>query len=500
MSRFESQSAHDYHGTENLGGGCRLPPRPASARRPRPDRPDRRAAGSDAAEAVIDRTVAVPDFSAAKRAEIGVAVLDPAQSASAISWNRSRHPARTGVAPADILAELAHYVDAAAVVQAIADYNAAHPSAPIAAGTPPIDAAFVEAVHQFQAKCYLEAGQVDGKAGESMLDSLGIIDRTNFNGVATVNNTAQARLTQETARVSRATGGEFTAANWYRRMMNPSFLGQRFSNGVHAILVRQLRIAERHLLSLPAYAGMTPVELGRALSINEEHKGARPAAATASMHTFGLAVDIKYRGNPWVGGNDNDPNTCDNRRFTAALRNAALLVSGVSVSGTAAALLHGLGSDPHLSTAQVYATLSQRDTDLRAYLRLADAHDSLLVPVLSARRAAGTVGVFASASETHDSAAARWRAQAAEDLGDLRATGSNFGSLRNPLDGFLNLPLDLVVTLRDRACLAWGAVDFGPGASGDMMHFDCRLLGAGAVLRNSGYAARRGHPCLRAST
>jgi hypothetical protein len=44
-----------------------------------------------------------------------------------------------------------------------------------------------------------------------------------------------------------------------------------------------------------------------------------------------------------------------------------------------------------------------------------------------------------------------------------------------------------MIALRDHGCLAWGAIDFGPSASGDLMHFDCRNTGIGRTL-NVGYA------------
>ena len=46
-----------------------------------------------------------------------------------------------------------------------------------------------------------------------------------------------------------------------------------------------------------------------------------------------------------------------------------------------------------------------------------------------------------------------------------------FGSSRNPTLGFLSLREEIVVGIRDQS-LRWGAVDFGPGQSGDVMHFD----------------------------
>jgi hypothetical protein len=93
----------------------------------------------------------------------------------------------------------------------------------------------------------------------------------------------------------------------------------------------------------------------------------------------------------------------------------------------------------------------------------------------------GTPGVFLNASETDGAAAARWRATIVSDLARLRESPP-FVNGRDPRNGFLNFQRDLVVALRDMECLAWGAIDFGPNASGDVMHFDCRNTGLGRIV------------------
>jgi hypothetical protein len=249
---------------------------------------------------------------------------------------------------------------------------------------------------------------------------------------------------------------------------------------------------------------MTPVELGAALGVDEEHKGARPTASSASMHTFGLAVDIKYSGNPWIVGQHVDRDSggpsaagrvtqAANQNLTRAANRAALLVSGVRVDFTPR-YLHDLARRP---TEEAYAELRRRDADLRAYLRLADDRAAVESQVRE-RQQAGTPGVL-QAGEGLGEATARWMAAIREDLRDLslgstraaNASGqevdvsqSNFTG-RDPRKGFLNLSLDLVVALRDAAGLAWAAIDIGPTESGDVMHFDDRRAGVGAALFRS---------------
>ena len=52
----------------------------------------------------------------------------------------------------------------------------------------------------------------------------------------------------------------------------------------------------------------------------------------------------------------------------------------------------------------------------------------------------------------------------------------------------MNLHRSLVCALRDHGCLAWGAIDLGANANGDMMHFDCRAIGIGWKLSWNGSA------------
>jgi hypothetical protein len=188
--------------------------------------------------------------------------------------------------------------------------------------------------------------------------------------------------------------------------------------------------------------------------------------------------------------------------FLAALKHSALLVSGVRITQTTSQrFMHDLGADATLTTAAIFDILAQRNRDFRDYLALS-ANAGGLTAVLQRRRAEGTAGVFATATESIADAAQRWRIDIQNDLRNMRAQASPFrsGTTRDPLLGFLNLDRDLVIALRDTACLAWGAVDIGSGAdgSGDVMHFDDRVCGIGHALARVGgnFQPRSGHPCV----
>ncbi len=422
-----------------------------------------------AAEAVpVDATAAVPPFSATQRSNVVTPLLSSSARAAALRWNNARHSARSGVTMAELRAALAHYVDIPAVATAMGGTVTASSAD-----------AVVEAIHQFQTKCFVDAGQIDGKAGGSTLDSLGLIARTGLRPAVRPNAGRAAYLRSKASRIRSLSGGQFDGPTWYDHMINPTFLGRRFSAGVHLHYVRALRVAQRHLLSLSAYAGKTPVELGAALGIAEKHKGARPTSTSKSMHTLGLASDINYLLTPWITNPDNASGTRD---FIAVMRRASWLVSG-STAKTDAAYLHGLGSGGR-STGVVYDELKGRSDALKTYLAFATNPTALAAAV------AARTGTAPSGSP---STAAGWSRQVAADLRTLQQRGGNFGSHRDPRQGYLGLHRDLVIALRDVACMAWGAIDFGPKYSGDVMHFDVRRTGLGQALNEKGF--RTAVPC-----
>jgi hypothetical protein len=424
------------------------------------------AAEDDGAAPAIDPLLAVPPFTAGKRAFAGTP-LTPARSKAAIRRNAANHPGQSGVDPASLLKALQRYVDLPAVDAALAAYNARNPQAPIDPGTRPVDAAFVEAIHQFQVKCYRDTRQHDGIAGAAVLDSLGFWPRTGMRASAQTNDWAKERVRSNRQSIADAlsqasdlTSG-LSASNWWDSFVSPCFLGWGFARPIHVYFARKLRKAELWLLSQPRFAGSTPSDLARLLEIDEEHVGGRDNTASVSMHTLGLATDIKYVGNPHVGDYRDKPNGA--QFFTDVIKRAAARISGVTLTEDRfPQYLHKLGTDTAKTTGDIYDELRRRDQDLRTYLALADAK---------------------------------------KDLAELRKEGVFVGrQARDPLNGFLNHDRDLVIALRDHACLVWGAVDLGAGASGDIMHFDCRLDDVGrAVFCGTIGSFNDRHPCWRRS-
>ncbi|HZI48751.1 MAG TPA: hypothetical protein VFD75_13215 [Pyrinomonadaceae bacterium] len=427
-----------------------------------------------------DPVTATPAFSAQEKTTL-VSLLSPKDSDNAIRWNRDRHPTKSGIDPAHIAIDLARYVDFAAVSAAIQQSGGKYTVGAT------IDAVFVEAAHQFQAKTYFQKDEQSGGVGPSTLDSLGILNHKLRPGIGQVYG--RDVLKNISKQISPGTNNEFDATNWFNFIVAPSFLGHRInrqSQGIHVLLLRKLREAENYLLSLPAYKGMTPVQLGKALGLDRKdvnYSGGRISSDKQAMHAVGLALDIDVKGNPWVGAGwlSDDPkerawlvdqikNNPDDKlkkkyqkilnarneryRFLTTLRSAAPASANVPATGTIASFLHDIAVRYGSDSRATHQFLANRNDEFKDYLR------------------------------THATELSQWRASATFDN-------------RDPLNGFLNLHTDLVFALRQQALLAWGATDFGPRASGDLMHFDLRTIGVGPVIAGAmgGYVPEAGrHP------
>jgi hypothetical protein len=264
----------------------------------------------------IDEAAAQPLFPDSVRDTVGNL---PGATAlkSAIQWNAANHPTTSGVDVAAIDSRLARYVDRSAIEQSMRSNAALKDRAG--------DDAAVRAVmaHQFQQKIYADRAQHDGKIGEGTLDALGFVSRRGLNRVDAANHryhsgqdgAGKSAAYQRLESVYRTHQAEFqsvapdlTPATWYLHFVNPPFLGRPFRNGIHLELIRRLRAAEARLNRMSAYASMSPVELGAALGVDEDHGGGRMNSKTSSsMHTFGLAADIGYIKNPWVPGRKAPP-------------------------------------------------------------------------------------------------------------------------------------------------------------------------------------------------
>jgi hypothetical protein len=221
--------------------------------------------------------------------------------------------------------------------------------------------------------------------------------------------------------------------------------GASASPGVHTELADVFARAEQTLLS--RYPGKTPREVAKTLGVYEIVGLRRPKNATGgtmpSMHCYGLAVDINYAGNPFVGRKGGNP-------AVEATKRATLLLSGSEY--TLNALPAGLAGGNAKRSTQMWDHLHGASEALKAYLNLSDAE-------LAQRVAANGHG--------HD--LAWWTAQLAEDR-KLSSNSEFKGHTKPETGGFMDLSRELVEVLSG-AGLTWGGA-YRKGK--DIMHFDLR--------------------------
>ena len=261
------------------------------------------------------------------------------------------------------------------------------------------------------------------------------------------------------------------------------FLGKALSwgppsRGVHKELLDQPKKAEPQLQS-------------RSVTVAREHRTAHGAGGK-SPHGWGLAIDIDYEDNPYILG-DSDAGRVANSNTSHALHNALLLLEGEN-RVINSSYLSSLSVKP---TAEIYDTLKDLDDAFIKYLRL-DGDSAGITAQLQQLTTPGKAAAALQGQSPRD-ATNRWLGEIRQDkqnlVGTLGTVPANFRQLsaltglpRDPTKGFLTLSKDLVTTLRDAACLAWGAVDFGPAVSGDFQHFDTRRIPSAGreIMRLSG--------------
>jgi hypothetical protein len=420
--------------------------------------------------ASCDLSIAVPDFSISQRQTIDPLLLTQAENKKAIDES-VKYLGSISVDPAHVRTDLQRYVDLDLVKRAIDNYNKLNPSAPIAPGTAPLDAVFAEGMHQFQLKVYFDKEMIDGKlkasakrngiAHASALHSLGII-HFKQSGLFT-NSTATAQLKKHGIKTV-INGKTCDHTNWFSFTYNPSVLGSTFKISVHYLLIKQLRIAEKYLLGMPRFKGDSLVGMGVKLGLYaypERHVGGRSSGT--AMHIYGLAMDLQYFLNPWIGAGwiKLGKGLLERTKFLEDLRKAA---PGETLPGSKIGdYLHHIGLTAGGNTYAAYTILKKRHDQFVAYI-----HQPANAKVL-----------------------AYWR-------------GSFTYDNHKASNGFLNMDPDLVFALRQKGNLAWGAIDFG-GASGDIMHFDLRTMGAGREINKKkdgirGADPTETHPFLRTDT
>ena len=259
--------------------------------------------------------------------------------------------------------------------------------------------------------------------------------------------------------------GQGTVATWFGDIKKGTFLGVELR--VHKALADRLTRAETALVN---DATVNPnkknaKDLGLDLKMYASKSDLRqPAKAVGgtslSMHTFGLAVDLNYKGNPFIGNAGAEaPN---------AIRRATSLVLNTPTN-----VLTSLG-DAKAS----YTALKAASEALKTYFSYRDA---------------ANLGALTTAVQGHTAATGEpadlpgWQKQIEADYAALNEKG-DFKDHKPPEEGFLDLDESVVLALTG-AGLTWGGTY---GGDKDIMHFDLRQAeGAKIQTARTAHVANR---------
>ncbi|HET9143112.1 hypothetical protein [Actinophytocola sp.] len=284
-----------------------------------------------------------------------------------------------------------------------------------------------------------------------------------------------------------------------------TFLGQPCENGVDPSMVAALAAVEENLRELHRAAGVeSPFE--QWAGIHEPHKGIYPGG----HHAAGIAVDLNYTTNPYVA--TRTVHTFGGERGSAvAVRRAAVEVydravaftfSETDTSDTSCRIHDSIGDIyDHFQVASdclVYYlgaafSADPRRVDRRPVPGVAELADGdPAFDVFGAELPGGLAAADAviaaldgqMSSDGWREAHPNWPYTPAQQYWqllrdfELVRTPMVFGSpadvrsTRNPARGFLDLRREVVLALVEVGGMRWGACDFGPDESGDIMHFD----------------------------
>jgi hypothetical protein len=389
----------------------------------------------------------------------GAAAATPATTPPApIPPAATPHPAGTPATPA-------HPAGTPATQPAPAAHAAptAHPAPAVAAGRPSPPAARAMTDAQ-RAKLIEQAvGQATASAPRAKAAAGGKLTKAERAAI-----TAADDMAEEFATRSRT-----TAEAWFAGIVpDATFLGVPIRksggtvSGVHRELLAVLQAAEATLTG--RYPGKSPRQLATLLGVYDIAGLRPPKNATGgsrpSMHCYGMAVDINYLGNPFLGQGrrprKGDKEAKANAQ-TEMIKRATLLMGGSAfdIGASPKGLGKGGLADNDVGRAiraeragQLWEQFHSASEAVRAYLSLSDGD-------LAAR--------VAVAGQGHD--LAWWSQQLAADKA-LIGHGE-FTSHADPSKaGFMDLSKELVEVLVN-AGLSWG----GCYATGkDLMHFDLR--------------------------
>jgi hypothetical protein len=283
---------------------------------------------------------------------------------------------------------------------------------------------------------------------------------------ATRGQRAQPGLASVKESTAKSTAGVLAKVHkdltWFNNFTHLTFMGRAVPSPVHIVLAEHLRKVEGEFVATfvakpgnERYAGKekepaTIAAAGDALGLSSDSgdfAGSRispTSSAKISMHMFGLAIDLNYTANPWVGQSEHNLD----------VTNKVFARMGLLVAGHKFAYSHGLD----------YDTLAEMDTALEKYFSYLDdptaLQDKLNEPDLAVQWRGKTVAQATRIIQQDlDAVAGVWERDKSAAQKETIKKG-----------GFM----DISKELRDGMQLDWGGSTYG-----DMMHFDMRNVGIG---------------------
>jgi hypothetical protein len=270
----------------------------------------------------------------------------------------------------------------------------------------------------------------------------------------------------------RAKDSGMTAAKWFQGLKpDATFLGMPIRpsggdiSGIHEQLLAVLKVAEE--TAQARYLGKSLSEIAGLLGMYDIAGLRQPKAATGgtrpTMHAYGMAVDINYGGNPFMGQDNKKHTNYWGNRDDEMIRRATLLVTGHSrsIRENPRALTKAGRADTEQGrelrakrAGELWEKHTKTSEALRDYLNLTDEQVEKLV-----------------GDGVHGHDLDWWKQQHAADKklsresGELKAHSDPAGK-----HGFMDIKKELVL-LMVNAGLSWGGA-YNSGK--DLMHFDLR--------------------------
>jgi hypothetical protein len=302
---------------------------------------------------------------------------------------------------------------------------------------------------------------------------------------------------EDTEEVLAAAGK--TVKDWYSDIVEGSFLGIPLK--VHKELAERL---DRAQSALVGDATINPTEqsaadLGKTLKMYASKSDMRaPKAATGgtklSLHTFGLAVDLNYAGNPMVGnkkpakpGKDHTPE--DDKRYATAMaaRTPRLVERAMWLMKSKAFDIEAENAVSRGKNDVGAAWDAHREASdaLVAYLRLAaDVESTAFADRVKACGEPTGVKWDQPTTGAWWNDVAWWKKRVTDDKGlaDTYDFSEDAHHGKAVKTGYMDLAKEVVVALVG-AGLYWGG-QYGEGAK-DIMHFDWRSGGDAAKINEA---------------